>query len=405
MGDIINSVQFDALFIQYYDTPACSAREWVSSNPRYGVSANTENASGFKENFDALVASLPASKSNATKLYIGLLGSRTAGLSGDYLDPTSEVAPLIEAYFCNPYFGGIMIFEAEYAEKNVDTDGKTFYEGIKDILVSDSTNTQQFTCATTGTPTTQTPSPTAGSGAGAGAGAGGEQMTIITMTLCPSSPGSFSTPIIYGNPTARSSPNHISVLYSSSYPTALSLATAATTTVSDFPSATSSTTTAITRAITSVYNVAFYAHIYADCIKETTILITTQIVRRADAPSTTYSLESSSTPISRLNSSNRTLSAGNNTSVTPTYSFNLSRKTPTPASNGSDCFVVVATMSVPVIGAPCSSTTPSASNNYAKRASGSAPLSIGSSLFFVFSLGVPGTLGALWYILGRILPQ
>ena len=38
MGEMINQVQFDMLFIQYYDTAECSAREWVSSNPGYGVS-------------------------------------------------------------------------------------------------------------------------------------------------------------------------------------------------------------------------------------------------------------------------------------------------------------------------------------------------------------------------------
>jgi hypothetical protein len=72
----------------------------VSSNPGYGVSTNVENSSGFK-NFDALVASLPSSKSKDTKLYIDLLGSTSAGVSGDYLDPTSEAAPLIKAHFCN----------------------------------------------------------------------------------------------------------------------------------------------------------------------------------------------------------------------------------------------------------------------------------------------------------------
>lgn len=97
MGNIINAVKFDMLFIQYYDTPECSAHEWVTSNPGYGVSTNTENSSGFKKNFDALVASLPASKSKDVKLYIGLLGSASAGVTGDYLDPATEAASLIKA--------------------------------------------------------------------------------------------------------------------------------------------------------------------------------------------------------------------------------------------------------------------------------------------------------------------
>jgi chitinase len=327
MGNIINLVQFDILFIQYYNTPQCSAREWVSSNPGYGVSTSTENASGFKENFDALVASLPTSKSNGTKLYIGLLGSMSAGISGDYLDPTSEVAPLIEAHFCNPYFGGIMIFEAGYAENNVGADGKTFYEEVKDTLVSDSTDTQQFTCATTGTPTRQASSPTGGTGTGTGS----EQTTEITMTICPSSPGSLLTSIIYGNSTTRSYSNYTSVYYSnsSSYPTALSPAAVTSTTVSLLPSTTPPSTTA-----------------------------------------------------------------------TPTYTFNLNSTTPSPTRNGSDCFVVIVTMSVSFATAPCISSQPIATG---VTTSGSSPLSVGSNLFLLFAVGVPGAFGILWYMLGKVL--
>jgi hypothetical protein len=126
----------------------------VNSNPGYSIITNIESSSGFKKNFDALVSSLLVSKSKDTRLYISLLGSTSAGLSGDYLNPASEVVPLIKAHFCNPYFGGIMIFDIGYSKQNVGGDEKPFYEEIKDILVSDSIDTKVFTYGIIGTPTT-----------------------------------------------------------------------------------------------------------------------------------------------------------------------------------------------------------------------------------------------------------
>jgi hypothetical protein len=175
----------------------------VSSNPGCGVSTNVENSSGFKKNFDALVASLPTSKSKDTKLYIGLLGLTSAGVSGDYLDPTLEAAPLIKAHFCNPYFGGIMTLTQATLSKMSGEMENRFTRRSRDILASDSTDTKDFTCATTRTLAAQA-APTGG--------ISGERVTTITMTLCPSAPGSFSTSSIYANSTARSMANYTSAL-------------------------------------------------------------------------------------------------------------------------------------------------------------------------------------------------
>ena len=377
MGDIINQVQFDILFVQYYNTPQCSAREWVSSNPGFGISTNIENSSGFKKNLDALVTSLPMSKSKDARLYIGLLGSTGAGVSGDYLDPASEVAPLIKAHFCKPYFGGIMIFDAGHSEQNVGGDGKPFHEEIKDILVSDSTDTKAFPCGTTVTPTTQGFYPT------------GERVTTITMTLCPAALGAFSTPFIYAN--------------SSSYRTTLSPVTVTSTTVSSLPLTGSSSTTAITRTITSVHVITSCAPALGNCVEKTTTVVTkypvlhdTQIGNRMIGPGTTYVLDSSSIIASTSNPAKQTVSTESNTGAIPTYSFDLGTRESSSATSGSSCFIAVVTMTVPIAVATCSSSPP-------VTASGSTPLSIGSRLFFVFSIGVPGTFGVFWYILGRIV--
>jgi chitinase len=90
MGVMIANAQFDILFVQYYNTPECSARNWVSANPNY-ASTGVEKTSGFSYSANA-------------KLYIGVPGDVEAAASTDYLTPT-EISSLIEAYYCKPNFG------------------------------------------------------------------------------------------------------------------------------------------------------------------------------------------------------------------------------------------------------------------------------------------------------------
>jgi hypothetical protein len=166
MALMIVETKFDVLWPQYYNTPQCSARKWIDNNPNY-ESTHQENPSGFKDNYDAFVNSLAGTASADAKLYLGLMGSPSASTLSptDYLDPDFEVKPLVEAHFCNKNFGGIMIWEAFYANSETENQ-RTFYEEVKSVLlgisqdpslpcvhVSSSISTASSTVSTTASPT------------------------------------------------------------------------------------------------------------------------------------------------------------------------------------------------------------------------------------------------------------
>jgi len=129
MGQMITHAEFDIIWVQYYNTPECSARNWVTANPNY-TTTGVEEPSGFS--FDAWERFLIGTRSRNAKLYIGLPG---AADSTYYLTPT-EASSLIKAYYCKPNFGGIMIWEATAADNNDVGCGETYYEAVKDILVA-----------------------------------------------------------------------------------------------------------------------------------------------------------------------------------------------------------------------------------------------------------------------------
>ncbi|KAH9219248.1 glycoside hydrolase superfamily [Leptodontidium sp. 2 PMI_412] len=125
MGALISQVQFDIIFVQYYNTPQCSARNWVNANTNFTM-GGVEKANGFTYNTWSTFLSGTAS-ANA-KLYIGVPGAPDAG--GFYLSP-DEISRLIKAYFCKDNFGGVMIWEATSAENNPQG---VYYSAVKNIL-------------------------------------------------------------------------------------------------------------------------------------------------------------------------------------------------------------------------------------------------------------------------------
>jgi chitinase len=158
MGDIILGAKFDMIFIQFYNYMACSARTWANANPNYATTRR-EIDSGFS--YDDWVSAITASgsKSAAAKLYIGLPGNSSAAIEASYY-LYGTVKPLIEAYWCHPNFGGVMIWEAIYAEYNKDGN---FYQYAKSILNGFASGTSSINCATV-TTSKLSPTPTCGAG-------------------------------------------------------------------------------------------------------------------------------------------------------------------------------------------------------------------------------------------------
>ncbi|KAI1102466.1 carbohydrate-binding module family 18 protein [Jackrogersella minutella] len=120
---------FDMLFVQYYNTPYCSAATWVSANPTY-VPGGAFNTAGFT--FDSWVSWLAATPSKNAKLFIGLPGSGTAASSASLVTP-AQAQGLIDAYYCRANFGGISVWEATYAVA-YSVGGLNFYQNMKKDL-------------------------------------------------------------------------------------------------------------------------------------------------------------------------------------------------------------------------------------------------------------------------------
>lgn len=173
MGDMILGAKFDMIFIQFYNTAACSARTWITANPNY-ASTRKEISSGFS--YDSWVTAITASgsKSSAAKIFIGLPGSTGAVATSSYYLKAAEMKSLIQSYWCHKNFGGIMIWEAIYAEKN--TQGN-FYQAAKSVLNGFASGASAINCATV--TTTKFPATPA-----CGAGACGKSYTVKSGDIC-----------------------------------------------------------------------------------------------------------------------------------------------------------------------------------------------------------------------------
>ncbi|USW55583.1 Putative glycoside hydrolase family 18, catalytic domain, glycosyl hydrolase family 18 (GH18) active [Septoria linicola] len=119
---VMNRAWFDFIWIQFYNTPQCSAR------------AGINNQNGSNRNLDISYTNWTQSASLNTnvKYYIGLPAAPAAAASGDYLT-LAEGQRTVQRFYGNAKFGGIMLWEATYAMTNpvCNKDQLTWY---KDIL-------------------------------------------------------------------------------------------------------------------------------------------------------------------------------------------------------------------------------------------------------------------------------
>ncbi|KZF20453.1 glycoside hydrolase family 18 protein, partial [Xylona heveae TC161] len=98
LADAVQNSWFDFLFIQFYNTPVCSARssnisflEWVDFVEKYAAN-------------------------KALKIYIGLPAGQDA--NNNFYLTLDEVETLVAAYKDNALFGGLMLWEATSSEEN-----------------------------------------------------------------------------------------------------------------------------------------------------------------------------------------------------------------------------------------------------------------------------------------------
>ncbi|KAK1993950.1 chitin recognition protein [Colletotrichum falcatum] len=126
MAAMISNVKFDMIFVQFYNTPSCSAATWVSSNPFYAPGQSFQGA-GFT--FDSWVQWLSNTPSRDAKVFITLPGSPDAANQGNYINH-GQAKNLISAYYCRPSFGGVAVWEATRGASN-PYNGKSFQATMK----------------------------------------------------------------------------------------------------------------------------------------------------------------------------------------------------------------------------------------------------------------------------------
>ncbi|KAL8665666.1 MAG: hypothetical protein Q9168_007649, partial [Polycauliona sp. 1 TL-2023] len=152
LGQPIETASFDFLFIQFYNTPQCSARAYFDAS--YGRVGNTPSSISF-DSWVNFVRTKALNKD--VKLYIGLPAAPLPALAYDtkmYIAP-EDVVNLIDVFQCRypKEFGGIMVFEATYSEQNL-IDNKPYVDVIKAQLTDNK-------CAKPATSTSSTVSSTA----------------------------------------------------------------------------------------------------------------------------------------------------------------------------------------------------------------------------------------------------
>ncbi|KAK9418821.1 hypothetical protein SUNI508_07593 [Seiridium unicorne] len=129
MKDMLSTVAFDLVFIQFYNTWRCSARRWIVENPLYQPGGPVAWAGFTYGNWTNWLANTP---SKNARLFLSLPGSATAADKGYQVTLRGENS-IANAYYCRPNFGGISVWDATYASANMHGT-RNFYQNAKVIL-------------------------------------------------------------------------------------------------------------------------------------------------------------------------------------------------------------------------------------------------------------------------------
>ncbi|KAI4275514.1 MAG: hypothetical protein LQ337_003157 [Flavoplaca oasis] len=126
----IETAWFDFLFVQFYNTPQCSARAYFDAS--YGRVGDRPSSISF----DAWVNFVRTKALNKdVKLYIGLPAAPAVTYDPKMYIAPDDVYNLIDLFQCRypKDFGGIMVYEATYSEQNL-IDNKPFAAVVKSQL-------------------------------------------------------------------------------------------------------------------------------------------------------------------------------------------------------------------------------------------------------------------------------
>ncbi|CAG8978340.1 hypothetical protein HYALB_00005926 [Hymenoscyphus albidus] len=141
MGGMIAQAQFDILWIQFYNNPSCSVRNFAENN--------------IDINYNTWKSQLAGGASSGAQLYIGIPGAPSEGTGcekssyGEYIS-AQDADRLIKKYQSDSSFGGVMLWEATVALNN-ECNCKPYYSVIKDSLKGTSPPPALSACPVTST--------------------------------------------------------------------------------------------------------------------------------------------------------------------------------------------------------------------------------------------------------------
>ncbi|KAL7926617.1 glycoside hydrolase superfamily [Trichoderma austrokoningii] len=121
MGDIMQNSVFDYLFVQFYNNPK-----------RCSVNA----PDSLPINWGEWTKYVSSTKSSSAKLFVG--APAAPGGAGSGYVPPSTLATVVNGLKSDPYFGGVMLWDAHWSDQNPIA-GCTFAQQVKSILTTGTT--------------------------------------------------------------------------------------------------------------------------------------------------------------------------------------------------------------------------------------------------------------------------
>lgn len=121
LSEVMASAAFDFIWIQFFNTPGCSARDYIAGTGKF--------------NFDEWVAHVGSSASSQAKVFIGLPASTSAVYRPEFFLELPEVTKIVGDFKAKhpQQFGGVMLWEATASENN-PVNGKSFGNAVKELL-------------------------------------------------------------------------------------------------------------------------------------------------------------------------------------------------------------------------------------------------------------------------------
>lgn len=189
LAPAIKSSWFDFIFVQFYNTPQCSARAFFDHT--YGAYGGPPTDISF----DAWVSFLVSNSPNPNiKLYLGLPAAPAIAYDAKmYLNPT-EAKSIIENFQCKypKVFGGVMVYEATASETN-SIGGKAYAKVLKEIEQDSTCGTKPVTSSAVSSSTKASSSTQSVTNSTVSSSTKASTTSVVSSTLSSTASASSST--------------------------------------------------------------------------------------------------------------------------------------------------------------------------------------------------------------------